>query len=117
MPKIQRNRAIGVIIGGMKQKDVASSLEKPLRTVQRWWSRYNGGLTLQHVPPPWAASKISRETKIVIAKSLAKIQQSTGKLAKRITQKGHDVSKSTVHRYLRKSVGATAFKRPKILKN
>ena len=105
-----------MIIGGMKQKDVASSLEKPLRTVQRWWSRYNRGKTLQHVPGAGRPSKISREAKIVIAKSLGKIRQSTRKLAKRITQKGHDISKSTVHRYLRKSVGATAFKRPKIPK-
>ena len=67
-----RHRAIGMIIGGMKQKDVASSLEKPLRTVQRWWSRYNRGETLQHVPGAGRQSKISREAKIVIAKSLEK---------------------------------------------
>ena len=105
-----------MVIGRMKQKDVANSLDKPLRTVQRWWSRYKRGETLQHVPGAGRPSKISRVAKIVIAKSLGKIRQSTRKLAKRLKQRGHEISKSSVHRYLKQTVGATAFKRPKIPK-
>ena len=50
-------RAIGMIIGGIEQQDVASSLEKPLRTVQRWWPRYVRE-ALQHVLGAGRHSKI-----------------------------------------------------------
>ena len=61
-----RHRAIGMIIDGMKQKDVASSLKKPLRTVQRWWSRYNRGKTLQHVPGAGRPQKYPEKRKLLL---------------------------------------------------
>ena len=65
-----RHRTIGMIIGGMKQKDVASSLEKPLRTVQRWWSRYNRGETLQHVPGAGRPSKNIRHSAFILSEGI-----------------------------------------------
>ena len=111
-----RNRAVGMIIGGMVQKDVAKTLEKPLRTIQRWWARYRRGQGLGHKPGAGRPKTVTREAKIVISKSLGKIRQSTRKIATKLKQKGYGISKSTVHRYLKETIGATAYKRPKIPK-
>lgn len=115
-PETLRNRAIGMIIGGMVQKDVAKSLEKPLRTIQRWWARYRRGEDLKHKAGAGRPTTVTREAKIVISKSLGKIRHSTRKIAIKLKQKGHNISKSTVHRYLKENLGATAYKRPKVPK-
>ena len=64
----------------------------------------------------WRPKTVTREAKIVISKSLGKIRQSTRKIATKLKQKGYVISKSTVHRYLKDTIGATAYKRPKIPK-
>ena len=62
---------------------------------------------------PSIHNKIS---KMVLSKSLTKRRQSTRKLVKRLSAKGHQMSHMTVHRYLVKNLGAKAMKRPKIPK-
>ena len=57
-----------MIIGGMKQKDVATRVEIPLGSVQRWRARDNRGETLLHVPGAERPSQIYKEAKVVIAK-------------------------------------------------
>ena len=111
-----RNRAVEMIIGGMVQKDVAKTLEKPLRTIQRWWARYRRGQGLGHKAGAGRPKTVTREAKIVISKSLGKIRQSTRKIATKLKQKRYSISKSSVHCYLKETIGATAYKRPKIHK-
>ena len=48
---------------------------------------------------------LSRVAKIVLAKAVLKRRQSTRKLAKKLTEKGHPVSKTTVHNYMAKCLG------------
>ena len=48
--------------------------------------------------------KLSRVSKIVIAKSLCKRHKSTRSMAKKLTSMGNAVSKDTVHRYLTKDL-------------
>ena len=110
------HKAVEMIIGGMVQKDVTNTLEKPLRTIQRWWARYRRGQDLGHKAGAGLPKTVTREAKIVISKSLGKIRQSTRKIATKLKQKGYSISKSTVHRYLKEMIGATAYKRPKIPK-
>ena len=55
--------------------------------------------------------KIDRVAKIVIAKSLGKRRQSTRKLALRLTRGDCNISHTSVHKYLRKSLDAKPFKR------
>ena len=61
-----------MIIGGMVQKDAAKSLEKPLRTIQRWWARYRRGQGLGHKGGTGRPKTVTRGAKIVISKSLGK---------------------------------------------
>ncbi|KAI6652432.1 hypothetical protein LOD99_7446 [Oopsacas minuta] len=105
-----------MIIGGMVQKDVAKTLEKSLRTIQRWWARYRRGQDLGHKVGAGRPKMITREAKIVISKSLGKIRQFTRKIAIKLKRKGYGISESTVHRYLKETIGATAYKRHKIPK-
>ena len=105
-----------MIIGGMLQKNVAMCLDKPLRTIQRWWARYRRGEDLGHKPGAGPPSRVSREAKIIMSKSLGKIRNSTRKIATKLKRKGYNISKSTVHRYLKVTLGANAYKRPKIPK-
>ena len=48
--------------------------------------------------------------KIVLAKAVLKRRQSTRKLAKKLTEKGHPVSKTTVHNYMTKCLGLKPLK-------
>ena len=53
---------------------------------------------------------LSRVAKIVLAKTVLKRRQSTRKLAKKLTEKGHPVSKTTVHSYMTKCLGLKKLK-------
>ena len=57
---------------------------------------------------------LNRAAKIVISKSLGKRRHSTRKIAKNLHEKGYIGSSATVYRHLKQSLGAKAFKRPKI---
>ncbi|KAI6651841.1 hypothetical protein LOD99_4720 [Oopsacas minuta] len=45
----------------MVQKDVAKTLEKPLRTIQRWWARYRRGQDLGHMNKKGKRVRVSKE--------------------------------------------------------
>ena len=99
-----RSWAVGMVTGGMTHGQVAEALGVSRRTICRWLSRDRGGQTLENKPGRGRKSSVNRVVKIVIAKSVLKRGQSTRKLARRLTARGHPVSKSTIHRYLRVSL-------------
>jgi hypothetical protein len=61
-------------------------------------------------------SILRKVQKMFISKSLHKRECSTRKLARKLTMKGPQCSKDTVHRYLRFNLGAYSCKRPVLLK-
>ena len=108
-----RNRAIGMLLAGSTQKVVANELGKDIRTVRRWWVRYNSSKDLQHRKGAGRPKKLNRRSKILIAKSLGKRHKSTRFIAKQITRTCAPVSKDTVHRYLTQNLKVRPYKRPK----
>ena len=108
-----RNRAVGMLQGGITQINVAKEVGKSIRTIKRWWLKQKSGGNLEHRPGAGRRKKLSRVSKIVIAKSLGKRRQSTRSLARKITAMGNAVSKDTIHRHLTTKVRAKAYKRPK----
>ena len=106
-----RNRAICMLLSGKTQLNIANMLEKDIRTIQRWWSRYQENQMLQH--RTGRPKKLDRVSKIVISKSLGKSHKSTRNLAKKLTSMGNPVSKDTVHRYLTKEFSVYPYKRRK----
>jgi hypothetical protein len=56
-------------------------------------------------------SILRKVQKMVMSKSLHKREWSTRKLASKLTIKGPQYSKDTVHRYLRSNFGATSCKK------
>ena len=107
-----RARAIGMIEAGCNQREVAECLAVTRRTVNKWWRRFLKGESLQDRPRAGRPSKVSRIAKIVCAKAVSKRGQSVRKLSTRLPNKGHHVSKSTVQRYMRQSLGLKAYRRP-----
>ena len=79
-----RNRAIGMLLAGYTQKYVANKLCKDIRTVRRWWARYNCSKDLQHTKGAGRPKRLIRRSKIIIAKSLGKRHKSTRFIAKEI---------------------------------
>ena len=57
---------------------------------------------------------LSRVAKIVLAKAVLKRRQSTRKLAKKLTEKGHPVSKTTVDNYMTECLGPNLRRQPKL---
>ena len=72
-----RNRAVGMLEGGITQINVAKEVGKSIRTIKRWWLKQKSGGNLEHRPGAGRPKKLSRVSKIVIAKSLGKRRQST----------------------------------------
>ena len=105
--------AIGMLLAGSTQISVAKELGKDIRTVRRWWARYNCSKDLQHRKGAGRPKKLNRRSKIMIAKSLGKRHKSTRLIATQITRTCVPVSKDTVHRYLRKDLQVRPYKRPK----
>ena len=68
-------------------------------------------------PAFWAPISGDTHGKIVCAKAANKRGQSVRKLSSRLTRKGHQVSKTTVHKYMKQALGLTPYRRaqqPKI---
>ncbi|KAI6657159.1 hypothetical protein LOD99_15945 [Oopsacas minuta] len=108
-----RSQALEMLKAGETPKKVAQVLNINIRSVQRWGRSNRLGFSMESKPKSGRPPKIDRVWKIVIAKSLGKRRQSIRKLALRLTRSGYDVSHTSVLRYLRKSLGATPFKRPR----
>ena len=106
-----KNKAIGLLLAGKTQKEVAKRFKVTTRTVKRWWRKEKNGESQEDKQRSGRPKKLTRVAKIVIAKSLAKKRQTTRKLAARLSAKGHVCSKDTVHRYLTKDLGARAYRR------
>lgn len=97
-----RHRAVGMVEAGMKVCDVAIQLGVSRRTLQLWLARARSGVPLENRRGRGRKTVLSRVAKIVLAKATLKRRQSTRKLAKKLTEKGHPVSKTTVHHYMTK---------------
>ena len=108
-----RVRAIAMLEAGITQKDVARRLGKTIKTVNNWWRRNKCGESLVDKPRSGRPSSLTRVAKIVISKSVGKRHQSTRKLARRLTARGHKTSKTAIHRYLREKLGLKSYKRPR----
>ena len=67
-----RTHAIGMLEGGLTQKSVAYKLGKRIRTIKRWWKKYNNDESLDHKPGASRPLKLKPVTKMIIAKSLRK---------------------------------------------
>ena len=106
-----KNKAIGLLLAGKTQREVAKRFEVTKRTVKRWWRREKHGESQEDKKRTGRPRKLTRVAKIVISKSLAKKRQTTRKLAARLSAKGHVCSKDTVYRYLTKDLGARAYRR------
>ena len=108
-----RNRAVGLLLADITQNNVAKRVGKYIRTIKRWWLKHKKGESLEHRPGAGRPKKLSRISKITIAKSLGKRGQSTRSLAKRIPAMGNPVSKDTIHRHLTSTILSKAYKSPK----
>ena len=106
-----RNQAVGMLLAGASQQAVAQRFSVTVRTVQRWWRRSKTCDSLQDKERSGRPKKLSRVSKIVLAKSLTKKRQLTQKLSARLSAKGHACSKDTVRRYLAGELGAKAYRR------
>ena len=106
-------RAVGMLEGGLTQKEVASRLDKCIRTIKRWWKRHINNESLHHRPGAGRPTKLNPVAKMIIGKSLRNRHQSTISLTAKLKNKGYSISKSSVHSHLSKCLRAKAFKRPK----
>ena len=108
-----RYRAIDLLEAGTNQKEVARRFGKGVRTIIRWWFRFKQNYSLTHRKGAGRPKKMNMAAKMVIVKSLGKRHHSTRKLSTKLKLKGYQISKSTVHNYLRNQLAVKAFKRPK----
>ena len=108
-----RMRAVGMLEGGLTQKEVASRLGKSIRTIKRWWKRHINNERLHHKPGAGSPTKLNPVAKMIIGKSLGNRHQSTRRLTAKLKSKGYSISKSSVHSHLSKRLRAKAFKSPK----
>ena len=111
-----RWKAVGLMTSGLTSRQVASRLGVHQSSVSRWFKKDKRGESLEDKKRSGRPSIHNKISKMVLSKSLTKRRQSTRKLAKRLSAKGHQMSHMTVHRYLVKNLGAKAMKRPKIPK-
>ena len=71
-PSEIRNRAVGILLAGITQKKVSNDVGVSIRTIKRWRLKYRKGESLEHRPGARPPKKLSRTSKITIAKSLGK---------------------------------------------
>lgn len=100
-PRSMRNRAVGMVNGGVTQVQVAKQLKIGPRTLKHWMALECRGDTPENHKGRGRKTAMTRAAKIVVAKSVLKRHQSTRALARKLTGKQHPVSKSAMHRYLR----------------
>lgn len=104
-------QAMALLEAGKTQREVASKCGVTIRTIKRW-KRLSLNSTKGSKPGKVGRpSCLSRVAKIVLAKSLTKRNNSAGKLATKLTAKGHQCSKTTAWRYLTRNLGCRAYRR------
>ncbi|KAI6652929.1 hypothetical protein LOD99_4006 [Oopsacas minuta] len=108
-----RSKAIGMLEGGITQKEVATRLNVGVISVRRWWSQHKCGETMKTKPRSGRPQILKRVSRIVIKKSLGKRRQSTRKLSRRLSIRGNPISHMTIQRHLAQRLDARPYKRPK----
>ena len=108
----KRLRAIGMLESGISQKQIAQTLGVTVKTVWNWKTKILSGKSMADKPRSGRPTRLSRVPKIIIRKSLGKRWQFTRKLACIVSKNSQRVSKDTIHRYLRNTIGAKPYKRP-----
>lgn len=109
-----RAQAIALRNAGKTREEVAQSLGRSVRWVQKWWQRYKKGDSLHDKPRSGRPSCLTSRAKDIIRKAKGKRHQSCRRLSQRLKNLGETASKNTVHRYLTKKLGLKAYKRRKI---
>ena len=107
-----RLRAVGMLESGISQEQIAKTLGVTARTIWNWKRRHEFGNSMDDKPRSGRPTKLTRVPKIIIKKSIGKRWKSTRNLAKFISTKSVAISKDTVHRYLRNTLGVKPYKRP-----
>ena len=67
-----RSQAIGMIITGMIQKDVATKLGVSLRSIKRWWRKHKLGKSQKNEVHPGRKSSVQKAAKMIISNQSAK---------------------------------------------
>ena len=111
-----RGQAVGMVLAGSTTREASEALGVSQSAVAKWIKKSKQGQSLSDKPRSGRPKVLDRVSKIVITKSLTQKQQSTRKLAARLTASGLPVSKNSVHRYLVKDLGCKAFVQQKIPK-
>ena len=115
-----RNRSIGMLQGGLMQKQVAQRIVVNIRTIRRWWTCFLSGSSLKNKSGRGRKMSIPMPAKLVIIKSTQKKHQSTRYFSQKLKSKGYSISYSTVYRYLRDTLNVKPYKRqrkPKLTEN
>ncbi|KAI6656054.1 hypothetical protein LOD99_1788 [Oopsacas minuta] len=107
------SKAIGMLEGGITQKEVATSLNVGVRSVRDGGVNTNA-VRLWRLSLIWKASNFETGiTNRVIKKSLGKRRQSTRKLSRRLSIRGNPISHMTIQRHLAQKLDARPYKPPK----
>ncbi|KAI6651151.1 hypothetical protein LOD99_5502 [Oopsacas minuta] len=101
-----RSKAIGMLEGGITQKEVARRLNVGVRSVRRWWSQRKCGETMETKPRSGRPQILKRVSRIVIKKSLGKRRQSARKLSRRLSIRGNPISHMTIQLHLAQKLDA-----------
>ena len=108
-----RNWAVGMLLTGSTQLLVGKKLGRDIRTVRRWWARFNSTNDLQHLKGAERSKKLQTRSKIIIKNYLGKRNKSTRNLASQLSRIWNPVSKDTIHQYLTIDLNVRAYKRSK----
>lgn len=105
-----RAQAVALQKADKSRREVAESLCRSVRRVQKWWQRYIDGKSLNDKLRSGRPSVLSVRAKDLIRKGKGKRHHSCGRLYQRLKRLGENVSKDTVHRHLTKKLGLQAYK-------
>ena len=108
-----RAQAVALRKAGKTCKEVATSLGRSVRWVQKWWKRYQVSDSLDDKNRTGHPSGLTARAKDLIRKAKDKCHQSCRQLSRRLQNLGENVSKDTVHHHLTKKLGFNAYRRPK----
>ena len=106
-----RSQAVGMLQAGSSQRWVSLKLGVNIRTIRRWWRLFKNEISLKNQGARGRKSSVPRIAEIIISKSIGKKRRSVRNLSRQLKLKGHQVSSSTVYRYLTKVKGVKSFKR------
>lgn len=108
-----RAQAVALRNAGKSCQEVAETLMRSTKWVQKWHQRWKRGYNLQDQPRSGRPKVLSARAKDVLRKAKDKRHQSCRRLTRRLKNLGENVSRNTVHRYLTKNLKLKAYKRTK----